>query len=179
MKLFMIILLLALRCGSIEMNRKPLSHAEDKIVYKLVAKEDFRIDEPVKVQFILENRSDEALFFLKWYTPFEGFNSDMFIVTCNGRVIQYEGRMIKRGNPGLKDYLSVDPGNSLNAEVELSLVYNMKDTGNYRIEYKSAIRDFIFLNKAQKPENYLPVVPGKEQKMDIKGNLLNLKVEML
>jgi peptidyl-Lys metalloendopeptidase len=158
------------------MNKINSPQAEDMIVYKLVAKECHKDGEPVKVHFILENRSDKKLFFLKWYTPFEGLNSDMFRITLNGKQIQYEGRMVKRGIQSFDEYLLIDPENSLDTVVELSLVYNMNEPGEYQVEYRGKIYDFIFASEAKEAEKIFSKSPDKPKMIEISGNSLNLKI---
>jgi hypothetical protein len=176
MKLIIYIVIAIFGCNSFNMNKVRDSLAEDKIVYKLVAKDVFRNSEPVKVQFILENKSDKSLFFLKWYTPFEGFNSDMFRITRNGAEIQYEGRMVKRGNPGFEDYLMIKAGSSVEISVELSLVYNMKESGEYRIEYRGKLYDYLFSDNSQEARKIIPTPPDNARMVDISGNSLVVNV---
>jgi hypothetical protein len=177
MKLLVYFLVIICGCSSISMNTKDRSLTEDKVVYKLVSKESLKSGEPVKLQFILENKTDKPLFFLKWYTPFEGFNSDMFKITRNGGEIQYEGRMVKRGNPVFDDYVLISPGKSIDTIVELSLAYNLKDAGKYLIEFRGKLYDVIFASNAQEAEKLFPRSPDKNNMMDISGNTINLEID--
>src|SRR5262249_6412900 len=73
---------------------------------------------PVKLKFQLQNTSDEDLYVLTWFTPLEGLNSDCLTVTRNGKSkVPYDGPMIKRGQPGLTDYLLVPAGRTVTADV--------------------------------------------------------------
>lgn len=176
MKLIIYIVIAIFSCNSFNMNKVHYSLAEDKIVFKLVAKDVFRNGEPVKIQFILENKSDKPLFFLKWYTPFEGFNSDMFRIIRNGAEIQYEGRMVKRGNPGFEDYLMIKAESSAEASVELSLVYNMKEPGEYRIEFRGKLYDYLYSDNLQEARKLIPPSPDNARMVDISGNSLVVNV---
>lgn len=176
MKFLINLLVILTGCFPIAMDKTNPSQAEDKIVYKLVAKECFSNGAPVKIKFILENGSDKTLFFLKWYTPFEGCSSDMFKITGNGKEIQYEGRMVKRGNQRFEDYLSINPSSSIDTVLDLSSLYNLKDRGEYRIEYRGKIYDYIFAADAKNAEELFLSSPDKQKMVDISGNSLNLKV---
>lgn len=179
MKLVIYIFIIASGCFSINRGKMHTSPAEDKISFKLVAKESFKVNDPVKVQFILENRSEKPLYFLKWHTPFEGINSDMFRIIRNGREIKYEGRMVKRGNPGREDYLVINPESSIDTLVELSLVYNMNETGEYRIEYRGILYDLIYAANQKEIDKMLPKSYEKLNMINITGNFLIIKVDNL
>jgi hypothetical protein len=178
MKHLICFLLVLSGCYSSNMSSMNHSPGEVNVAYQLVAQDNFKAGEPVKVKFILENKSVNVLYFLKWYTPFEGLNSDMFKVTLNGVEIPYEGRLVKRGAPALEDYQSVSPGSSIETVLDLSLVYNMKTSGKYSIEFRGKIYDYIYTMKAVNPEKILPTSPDKQQAMDISGNTLNINVGM-
>lgn len=157
------------------MYKKPTSQ-DDGITYKLVACDSLFSSQSVEIQFILENKSDKSLFFLNWYTPFEGFNSDMFRVFLDDEQIRYTGRMVKRGNQSIKDYLLIEPGGSLDTVIDLSSVYNLKNQGEYRIEYRGEIYDYMFAEEMQSMEEFFPRSPESHKMIAISGNSLNIEV---
>lgn len=103
-----------------------------------------RAGEPVQVQFRLTNRTDKPLSVLRWRSPLEGRPlGDDFTVTREGTAIPYQGPMAKRGNPGADSYVAIAPGATAEGRIELSLVYEMKQPGRYRIEFRGPLLDVV------------------------------------
>lgn len=96
-------------------------------------------DEPVVVRFTLTNTTGAPITILKWHTPLEGFDSDMFDVERDGRRVLYIGREVKRGAPEPEDYLTIQAGSSVSAEIDLSKGYALSEAGGYRARYRSEI----------------------------------------
>ncbi|MCG8455889.1 MAG: hypothetical protein MI919_06365 [Holophagales bacterium] len=97
--------------------------------------------EPVAVRFVLENRGSAELLVLRWHTPLEGWRSDLFEVTFDGRELPYQGPMAKRGDPKRSDYLELAAGGTLRAEVDLALAYDLSRPGPYRILLRRGLLD--------------------------------------
>lgn len=96
-------------------------------------------EEPVTVRFTLTNTTSAPITVLKWHTPLEGFNSDMFVVERDGRRVPYVGREVKRGAPGPEDYVTIEPGQSVSADLDLSEGYALAERGRYQAQYRSEI----------------------------------------
>jgi hypothetical protein len=100
-----------------------------------------KVGEPVPLLFKLTNRSAQPLFVLEWHTPLEGLLSNALEVTRDGAPVPYEGRMVKRGAPTAEDYAAIASGASVEAEVDVSLGYDMKQPGTYRITPRGRLMD--------------------------------------
>jgi peptidyl-Lys metalloendopeptidase len=100
-----------------------------------------RAGQPVEVLFRLTNRTTQPLFVLTWRTPLEGLLGNDFEVSRDGTGIPYQGPMVKRGNPRAEDYVTLAPGASVDALVELSLAYEMTQPGRYRIAFRGPLMD--------------------------------------
>ncbi len=98
---------------------------------------------PVKVRFTLSNRGGRAVRVLRWHTPLEGFWSDVFDVSYDGRKLAYEGPLMKRGDPGRDDYAEIAPGKSVSAVVDLAGPYDMTRSGNYRVAFTRGLADVV------------------------------------
>lgn len=85
-------------------TEQPLSSV---LKYQLSASNSYVLGKPVIIKFTLYNLLDENIWVLTWYTPLEGLKGKIFLVTCNGKEIPYEGRMVKRGNPTQDDYIYI------------------------------------------------------------------------
>ncbi|MEA2559749.1 MAG: peptidyl-Lys metalloendopeptidase [Acidobacteriota bacterium] len=97
-------------------------------------------EEPVTVRFTLTNVTGRPITFLKWFTPLEGFDSDMFVVERDGRAVLYIGREVKRSAPGPEDYVTIEPGGSVSVELDLSEGYALSEPGQYRAQYRAQYR---------------------------------------
>jgi hypothetical protein len=102
-----------------------------------------RAGEPVKVQFRLGNRTSQPMFVLSWRTPLEGLFGNDWQVTRDGVEVPYEGPMVKRADPEAEDYVAIAPGAAAEAEVEVSLAYDMRQPGRYRIALRGPLMDVI------------------------------------
>lgn len=112
-----------------------------------------KLGEPVELRFQLTNPSAQQLYVLDWHTPFEGLLNNYLLVTRNGTELPYEGPMLKRGPPSADDYVSLAPGASAEGTVDVSLAYDFKQPGHYRIEFRGTLMDVA----TQKPEGTRPL----------------------
>jgi len=93
--------------------------------------------EAVPVTFTLTNHSPGRLYVLTWYMPLEGIFGEIFRVECDGQPIPYEGPLVLRGAPLPEDYVLLDPGASVSADVDLATAYDFSQAGEYTIEFLS------------------------------------------
>jgi hypothetical protein len=101
--------------------------------------------EAVIVDFTLTNPLDETLELLTWYTPFEGFFSDLFVITNKGtgKELIYQGPMVKRIEPDIEDYLTMPAMKTISMTLNLSQAYKFSP-GIYLIKLKR--NNFYFKN---------------------------------
>jgi peptidyl-Lys metalloendopeptidase len=93
--------------------------------------------EAVRLRFTLTNHSPEKLYVLTWYTPLEGILGEIFRVKHDGQAIPYEGPLVMRGDPLPEQYVLLEPGASVSAEVDLATAYDFSQPGEYTIEFLS------------------------------------------
>ncbi len=106
-----------------------------------LAKSTFRAGEPVDVRFTVTNVTGQPVTFLVWHTPLEGFKADMFRVTWKGKPIQYLGAVYKRTPPQPGDYVTLGPGDSTSAAIDLSKAYDLSVSGPYRVSLATVLPD--------------------------------------
>jgi peptidyl-Lys metalloendopeptidase len=104
--------------------------------------------EPLTLGFSLRNSSAEPITVLKWNTPLEGFNSDMFTVTRDGKPVEYIGRVVKRGAPRPEDYVTVEPGGAVSADVDVAEGYAIWEVGRYDVAYRGSLLDAVMGRQA-------------------------------
>ena len=122
--------------GEKEVAEPPVS-PESELRVTLEAPASLPSGEAVTVRFTLTNNTAERLYVLKWYTPLEGIAGKIFRVERDGQVIPYQGILAKRVAPPPEDYVLLEPGESVSAEVDLATAYDFSKAGEYTIEFLS------------------------------------------
>jgi len=97
----------------------------------------------VWITFTITNTSGQDLELLSWYTPFEGFMAELFMIKDSAGIpLIYQGPKVKRLTPQPSDFISIPAHSELDTELDLTLVYPLA-TGKYsvnliprRLEYK-------------------------------------------
>ena len=110
---------------------------ESALLATIEAQESLSTGAVVRVRFTLTNISSEGFFVLKWFTPLEGLAGDIFRVQRDGVDVPYVGKMVKRGSPVSEDYIWIDAGASVSAEVDLAEGYDFLPDGQYTLQFRS------------------------------------------
>jgi hypothetical protein len=91
------------------------------------------IAQAVLLNFTIHNTSSKPIAILTWYTPFEGFFSNLFKITnADNQTLKYQGPMIKRSSPQIDDFITIDAKSSLTTQIDLAQAYEFK-AGDYAI----------------------------------------------
>jgi hypothetical protein len=96
---------------------------------------------PSSLRFELTNGSGPALRVLKWNTPLEGWKGTILRVTRDGEELQYQGPMLKRGDPQADAYVEIAAGGRADATVDLAEVYDVSRPGTYKVEVDGELID--------------------------------------
>lgn len=99
-------------------------------------KEAFGPDEAVMVKVTITNPNKGSIKILRWSTPVDGVEDDLFHIVVNGKDAEYIGRDYKRPVPTDKDYLILKGGESIETTIDLSGYYDLMETGYYQIRYE-------------------------------------------
>jgi peptidyl-Lys metalloendopeptidase len=90
--------------------------------------------QPVPLTVALHNRGATRVAVLNWGTTFEEAWLQPFItVMRDGKALQYGGALVKRGDPELDEYFSLEPGEQREAALDLGEVYSLTEPGRYTI----------------------------------------------
>lgn len=95
------------------------------------------------IEFSLVNQSSASVNVLRWQTPLDGVTNDLFMVSRNGKPVEYTGPMYKRVAPRAEDFIELKPGESLNAAVDLSVYYDMREGGQFQVSYDRTASEVI------------------------------------
>jgi peptidyl-Lys metalloendopeptidase len=98
----------------------------------------------VNVILKYSNIGGDTMSIYKWYLPERGLSDPLFEVTRNGERVEYVGPLFKRRAPRAEDLISLAPGMTVSAAIQLSSVYNMTQSGNYIIQYKMKADQVLF-----------------------------------
>ena len=118
----------------------PVSAAPD-LVCKLSAPGRVEAGQPVPMRFTLTNRGHAAVRVLNWATPFEGWFGPYVQVLHNGNLLRYAGPMVKRGDPGADEYVTIAAGRSRHATVDLAQPFDFTAPGHYRVTPRITLFD--------------------------------------
>lgn len=88
-----------------------------------------------KIVYSLSNTTAAPVQLLRWQTPLDGVDNDLFSVTRNGEPVAYTGRLVKRPAPTEQDYIELKAGQSVSVEVDLSAYYDMGKGGQFTVRY--------------------------------------------
>ncbi|WP_285055401.1 protease [Pedobacter ginsengisoli] len=137
--------LLLSACGSTSKvsdgNSDSVAVAKDTSLTAILrAGAEAKLTDSVKVGFIVYNHTDSVRRFCKWHTPFEPLMSKYLdVIAADGTEAQYQGPMAKRMMPPPADsYISVQPGDSLAVQVNVSKGYQITKPGKYIIKYNGS-----------------------------------------
>ncbi len=97
---------------------------------------------PIEVSFVLRNTGPAPVWVLRWGTPLEDFRGDALrIVDPNGQPLEYQGPMVKRGDPAAQDYVRLEAGASTERVVDVAAAYEFTTPGQYSLSFESGLFD--------------------------------------
>ena len=112
----------------------------------------------VEVEYTVENITNQDVTLLTWYTPLEGFLSDLFLISNNQtKRLDYKGKLVKRLQPEPEDYLVLPAKKRFSIRLDLAEAYSFS-LGHHQIQLK---KTSFKLSLEQQPTNfecqYLPL----------------------
>lgn len=96
-------------------------------------------------------------------TPAAGIDAPIFDVRLGGAPVAYLGRLVKRPAPSAGDYLVIQPGATLEYDVDLAESYSFAASGDYAIAYAAPglpRSNALVLPVAGRPDPVVPSPPG-------------------
>ena len=95
----------------------------------------YKAGHEMMIEMTVSNPTSGQRTFCRYHTPFEGMRNDIFSVSASIRDVEYRGIMAKRGPPGKGDFITLEPGASRSATVDLSKGYDIPP-GSYALSYR-------------------------------------------
>jgi peptidyl-Lys metalloendopeptidase len=98
-------------------------------------KSTFGAADSAQVKVTLTNTKSKSVKLLKWFTPADGLEESLFVVTRDGKELAFEGPHFKRPAASAEDYLTLAPGESRTFTVDLAETYDLSKTGDYSLRF--------------------------------------------
>ncbi len=89
------------------------------------------------MRFSLVNVSDQPGYFLSYKTPLRGFEQDILMVEHDNQPVEYIGKLAFRLEPQEKDWIRLEPGESISVEFDIAAQYDIQSPGAYSIRYST------------------------------------------
>src|SRR5262249_33801976 len=125
----------------------------------------YRLGESITLRFEIENTSDEDYALLVWDTPLGGEVMNFLEVRHEGRVVPYDGRLVKRGDPTTDSYRTLASGATIAEELDLSTSFAFEVPGTYTVTLNVRFVDAFrgasanFTARSRREHEVLPLEP--------------------
>ena len=99
-----------------------------------------------KVTVVMQYKNTDPIPVLinPWFLPKKELDEPIFEVSCNGAHVNYMGKIVKRGALQRKDAVSIPAGQTAKSTIDVSSVYNMSESCNYKIELADDLETLLF-----------------------------------
>lgn len=95
-----------------------------------------KVTQGIMLEFTVQNNTENDILLLSWYTPFEGFWSNLFIITdSTGNKLRYQGPMVKRSAPASEDYIKLLANKKFTMKLDLTQAYELSP-GSFSLQLK-------------------------------------------
>lgn|GEM_PF-1980813 len=154
-------------CGGLPME--PPKKYEVALTAKM--QPTYQANKPIIVEYTFTNTTKKTLYVLDWHSPLEGIKNKIFKAERDGQTLEYQGPMVKRGNPVKDNYKEIKPGQSITAKVDLAKAYDITKAGKYRFEYNGKLMDHSYDGKA------IPKVSDKLTPYQTAGSAIHFTIK--
>ncbi|XP_078381102.1 uncharacterized protein LOC144663891 [Oculina patagonica] len=127
----------------------------------IVCKPSYQTTEDVKCDFHLKNIGDRAYSVLTWNTPLNKLGPKGLVVTRDGKKLEFEGIMMKREDPGRRNFVTIAAGETLSSKFDLSSGYNMVKPGTYTV----AVDDYLEYTEGRASNIHVNANTGIQEKL--------------
>ncbi len=88
------------------------------------------------VRFTATNNTNREVSFLRYNTPLDGFEANLFRVERNGKPLPYMGKLVLRLGPTEQDYVTLGANESVESVVDLSEAYDLSQGGSFGVQFR-------------------------------------------
>lgn len=97
----------------------------------------YTADQGILVTVTITNPNKGAIRILRWMTPIDGVDEDIFRVVIDGVEAEYTGRHYKRPAVSDKDFITLRGGESIQTTVDLGGYYDLSRSGYYEVSFRA------------------------------------------
>ncbi len=94
-------------------------------------------DDSLIVRWTMTNEGSETISLSRWQAPSASLEENVFDITLDGKPVRYVGKLVKRPEPTVDDFIPIEPGESITATIDLSPYYKLGHVGTYAIAYQA------------------------------------------
>lgn len=115
------------------------------------------LGEPVALHFSLGHTGPQAVWVLRWNSPWEGrWMAPFATVSRDGQALAYQGPMVKRAAPDAASYLRLAPGETLQVVLPLAPAFDLGQAGTYRLQPAIVLGDVQLQQGSDGPRLEVP-----------------------
>lgn len=119
---------------------------------RLTAADRYRLGEAIMLKFEIRNVGSDACRILTWNTPLDVDPLDFLTVTQDDVELEYDGRLVVRGDPAEDDYITLEPGASRSADVDISRLYPIDLPGEYTATLTTSLVNAYTITRKGEPD---------------------------
>lgn len=93
-----------------------------------------------KIAVTVTNNGSQVARVPTYQLPLKSLDNGILEVSRDGKPVDYTGRLVKRGLPKAADFTILQPGQSVQGEVDLAGAYDLSTSGNYTIQVRSSLQ---------------------------------------
>ncbi len=142
--------------------------------------ESITAKEDLSVSVTFTNTENKPLQLLNWYLPESNIKESLFTIKRDGEYRHYFGAHAKRSAPQRRDYIELQPNESVSYQMELSGLYDLSQTGSYDIQYSVEYTDLIRnggKSSLSLENNRLITDKIQEASTQLESNVINVWIE--
>jgi hypothetical protein len=138
---------------------------------QIEAQPEYQLGKPITVKGILHNSGAAALWILRRSTFLQPHCGDCLLVTHNGSSVSDIGISVVYGAPTAESYLRIPAGESVEAQIDLSENYTIREAGDYEVSFRLAVLGIVETGDAKPPESpdQLKLVPIESKKVTFRA----------
>lgn len=93
-----------------------------------------------KIAVTVTNNGGQVARVPTYELPLKSLDNGILEVSRDGVPVAYTGRLVKRGLPKAADFTILQPGQSVNGQVDLAGAYDLSISGNYTVQLRSRLQ---------------------------------------
>jgi peptidyl-Lys metalloendopeptidase len=102
-----------------------------------------RANEDVNINVSFTNNGAQSILIPKFMLDPDEIDRSFIKVMRNGVSVAYTGPLVKRAAPKAEDMIEIAPGQTIDAQYEISSVFKLNEGGNYEVQFVNSSKHFV------------------------------------